>query len=324
MYAIKKEHIILAIAVCLIWTAVVVTMIFISKESDANTNNNNKKKKEILTILTKDNEIERPNKKLNAKFELVQMENGMTGILISDSYASQFHIQFTMKYGEYIDTVPGISHFGEHMVLQSCEKYNYLYPIFNILFGIKDIDLNAMTSGSIQSYYIYLPFNFLYDKAMSILTESFRYPFYSPDLIIKEIQAVNHEFYLRMYPSIVGDIIRHLSSDKTSFHGMGCGNNQTLKPSESVSLSQKLKGYHMLIKSPDKIFFTLYSNKTLNEEEEIAKNYLNYKMHIFPDSEIDINDKKKLEENIKKIESIEIFDDNLYKHGIYYILIRTL
>ena len=100
MYAIKKEHIIITIAVCLIWTAVVVTMIFISKESDDNSNIN--KKKEVLTILKKDNDIERPNKKLNAEFELVKMENGMTGILISDSYASQFHIQFTMKYGEYI------------------------------------------------------------------------------------------------------------------------------------------------------------------------------------------------------------------------------
>ena len=99
---------------------------------------------------------------------------------------------------------------------------------------------------------------------------------------------------------------------------MSCGNNQTLKPSESELLSKKLKGYHNIIKSPDKIFFTLYSNKTLNEEEEIAKKYLNYEMHIFPDNEIDIEDKRKLKENIENIEKIEIFDDNLYKHGIYY------
>ena len=42
-----------------------------------------------------------------------------------------------------------------------------------------------------------------------------------------------------------------------------------MKPSENESLSKKLKGYHMVIKHPDKIFFTLYSNKTMNESEEI-------------------------------------------------------
>ena len=42
----------------------------------------------------------------------------------------------------------------------------------------------------------------------------------------------------------------------------------------------------MVIKNPNRIFFTLYSNKTMNESKEIAKKYLNYKMHVFPDNEI--------------------------------------
>ena len=34
------------------------------------------------------------------------------------------------------------------------------------------------------------------------------------------------------------EIIRQLSSNKTSYNGMSCGNNQTLKPSESELLSK--------------------------------------------------------------------------------------
>ena len=41
-------------------------------------------------------------------------------------------------------------------------------------------------------------------------------------------------------------------------------------------------------------------------------------MHKFSDDEIDIEDKKNLEENIKKLENIEIFDENLYKHGFFF------
>ena len=55
----------------------------------------------------------------------------------------------------------------------------------------------------------------------------------------------------------------------------------------------------MFIKNPNNLFFILYSNKSLNESEELAKKYMNYEMHQFSEDEIDIEDKKRLEENIK-------------------------
>ena len=74
----------------------------------------------------------------------------------------------------------------------------------------------------------------------------------------------------------------------------------------------------MVVKNPNNLFFILYSNKTLNESEELSKKYFNYTMHNFSDDEIDVEDKNKLEENIKNLESVEIFDENIYKHGFYY------
>jgi secreted Zn-dependent insulinase-like peptidase len=338
-----KKHAITIIAISLVVVAVVVTVVVVvvtrknnkknegskidgggskTDEGESKTDeggSDDDKKEIILTVLKNDSQLKKPNVKLNAEFEYVKMGNNMTGLIISDPYASTFHIQFSMKYGGYIDTVSGISHFGEHMVLQNCEKYNYLYPILNGFSNLKNSQVNAVTSGTYQMYYITLPFNLYYEKAMDILTESFRHPLYSPEIVKNEIQAVNHEFYDSFTSGdIEEDIIRQLSNDQTPFNGMLCGNNQTLIPSESEKLSKKLKGYHMVIKNPNRIFFTLYSNKTMNESEEIAKKYLNYKMHIFPDNEIDIEDKKKLEQNLLDIESIEIFDDKLYKHGFCY------
>ena len=64
-----------------------------------------------IAILLKDSELKKPNNKINAEFELVKMGNGLAGMLISDPYADKSHIQFNMKYGSYIDTDGGISHF---------------------------------------------------------------------------------------------------------------------------------------------------------------------------------------------------------------------
>ena len=238
-----KKHIITIVAVSLILVAVIVTVVVVlttqgdddeKKDSGGGKDDGGK---ETLNILIKDDEFQKPNVKLNAEFELVKMGNGMTGMIISDPYASQFHIQFTMKYGSYIDTIPGISHFGEHMTLQSSEKYNYLYPVLTEFADIRGSSVDAATGGTLQTYFIILPFNFLYEEAMDMLKESFRYPLYSPELIKNEIQAVNHEFYFRINSAKGGDLIRQLSSNKTSFNGMSCGNNQTLKPSESELLS---------------------------------------------------------------------------------------
>ena len=312
---IKKNIItIIIVSLVVIVFAVVITVVDLTTKSGEE--EEGIEKKGSLTILQKDHQFQKSNIKMNAEFELVKMENGMTGMLISDPYASQFHIIFVIKYGTAIDTVSGLSHFGEHMVLQNCQKYNFLYPYFKFL-GIKDSSVGAQTYANFQNYFIFLPFNMLYKNAMDVLTELFRYPLYSPEIVKNEIQAVNHEFYTGLDKNIESDIIIQLSNQEPIHNEILCGNSQTLKPEESEFLSRKLKGYHMRIKSPDKIFFTLYSNMTIKEEEELAKKYLNYKMHVFPDDEIDVQDLKKLEDNIYDIENKEIYDDNLYKHGIY-------
>ena len=286
-----KKHIITIVAISLIVVGIVVTVVLVvvinnkKKEDEGSKTDEDDGDKEeiILTILKNNSQLIRPNVKLNAEFEYVKMGNNMTGLIICDSFASSFHIQFMMNYGAYIDTISGISHLFEHMVFQSSKNYNSLYPIHNFVYSLKKSHLNAKTMGTSQMYYITLPFNLFYEKAMDRLADAFSYPLFSPDLIINEIQAINNEFYERMTSELVEeDIIRQLSNNQTSFNGMLCGNNETLIPSESEKLSKILKGYHMLIKNPNNIFFVLYSNKTIKESEEIAKEYLNYKMHIFP------------------------------------------
>ena len=164
-----KKHIITIVAASLLVIAVVVTVVVVvvtknskKKEEDDKGKGGGDPQPEpqpepvpgILTVIKNNSELEKPNIKLNAEMELVKMGNNMTGLIISDPFSSKFHIQFTMKYGDYIDTIPGISNLGKHMILQSSEKYNYLYPFYNSFSPIKDSIVDSETGGTYQSYYI--------------------------------------------------------------------------------------------------------------------------------------------------------------------------
>ena len=291
----------------------VVLILFLSKNKDDDD-------EKSFKILKNDKDFIKPNIRNNAEFKLIKIKNGMTGLLIHDPYGIFSHINFNIPYGSFIDTVDGLSHLGEHLIFGGSEKYPNIYTLLNL--NYKGIETNAATGGLYQMYYTTILYNYKFEKILDILTDSFRYPLYKEDIIKKEIQPVNSEFYrgINSFWKIVQSILMQLSSEKSPFHrNITCGNNETLKPDESNILSKKLKGYHMAIKNPKNIFFALYSNKTMNDLEKYVEKYLNYKMHNFPDNEIDIEDKIKLEENIKNLNDLDIFDEKLYEHGIIYL-----
>ena len=304
--------------ICLnIFTIIALTFIIVKlfiKEK-----NDNKDNEDVIKVLKYDKDFLKPNITFNATFELVKVKNGMTGLLINDPYSFFSHAQLEVKHGSLIETIGGLAHFCEHMIFGGSEKYDY-YSLFRKLRGINNVDLDGFTDSTITSYEITTGFNYNYDLAIDILTDAFWSPSYDENIIKKEIQPVNSEFNLRIneFSFISQGIIRQLSNSKTSFNGFTIGNNETLRPNESIALSKKLKGFHMVVNRPENIFFVIYSNMSINVSEKYVKKYFNYKIHEFPENEIDVEDKKKLEKNIKDIENIEIFDENLYQHGFYY------
>ena len=295
----------------------IIIKLFIKEKNDNEHNEDNEDA--IIKVLKYDKDFLKPNITFNATFELVKVQNGMIGLLINDPYSFFSHVQLVVKHGYLMDTVGGLAHLGEHMIFGGSEKYDY-YSVFSKLYGIKNVNLDAFTDKTIMSYYISTGFNYNYDLAIDLLTDAFKYPSYDENIIKKEIQPLNSEFYTKNNNNIkiINNIIRQLSNNKTSFNGFSGGNNDTLRPNESSSLSKKLKGFHMVVNRPENIFFVLYSNMSINVTEEYVKKYFNYKIHEFSDIEIDVEDKKKLEKNIKDIENIEIFNENLYQHGFYY------
>ena len=282
--------------------------------------NNHAKNINNIKVLKYDKDFIKPKIKLNAEFELVKVKNNMKGFLISDSFSSFTSVCFFVSNGSFSDTIGGLAHLNEHMVIAGGSKNYKYYTMLSKIFFLNGVEANAVTLDSTTLYYIVSKNNFKIEKAIDILIDCLTHPLYDEKIIEKEIQPINSEFYLKKSDKdqILLNIIKQLSSNETSFNGFSNGNNQTLKPNESAKLSKILKGYHNLIYKPENINFILYSNKSIIELEEYVGKYFNFKMHEFPENEIDIENNKKLMENIKNLKEKEIFDNNLYQHGIIY------
>ena len=300
-------YIVLAI-IAVVVVLVVVLIVVLRKDDSEETSSNSPYK-----VLLKDSDFIKPKIKFDAEFQLVKTKTDMLGLLIDDEYLEYSLVYLYMPNGSYTETVPGLAHFGEHMVSGGSKKYPNIVPVYNpIIGGVDGGEDNAATGGTERFYYMKVPYNFLFENVIDLLTDSFKYPFYDKDVVKKEIQAVNAEFYLHKTESslILEAILQQLSSTKTSFNGMATGNNETLNPNDSDNLAKKLRGYHSLIKKPNNIFFSLASNETMETLEKYTEKYFTYKMHEFKDDEIDKEDRNQLIENEKNIVKFDIFDEN--------------
>ena len=316
------KTIVVAFVIVVAVTAAIVLAVVLTKNEDSNETKENKEPVVLpFQILKNDSDLIKPNIKFNCEFQLVKTKNGMVGLLLNYPYSDYSEVYLNMPNGSYTETVPGIAHFGEHMVLGGCEKYPNMVPVYNpIIGGLYKANMNAATFGQEQYYYMKVPYTYLFEQTIDLMVELFRYPFYDKNTVKKEIQAVNSEFYLKINSrnNKLMFLLQHLSSTKTSFNGMFMGNNETLNPEKSEELAKKLRGYHSLIKRPENIFFTLLSNETMHMLENYTEKYFTYKMHEYNDNEIDLDDQKKLIENAENIKKFDIFDENLYNHGFFF------
>ena len=195
-----SKHWVTILVLSLIVVAIIVTIVLVVvlPKDDSEENNDEKKIPLPVEILKNDSDFIKPQIKLSAEFKLVHTKNGMTGLLINDPYTTYSHVNLNIPNGSYTETVPGLAHFGEHMVSGGSENYPNLVPVYNpVIGGVYRSADNAYTSGELQGYYMTVPYNFLFKESIDLLIDWFRYPFYNAEVVKKEIQAVNSEFYLR-------------------------------------------------------------------------------------------------------------------------------
>ena len=273
-----------------------------------------------ITILKKDSEFLKPNNILNMKFELIQLENGLKVFLINDNYTSYSSFYVETPHGYAIDTLYGLAHLSEHLSFAGNSNIKEAYKMWDIVYSLGNSVLYAFTHANKIHYFFSVPEDINFEESLTTMQNYFMNPYYNTEIIKEEIQSVSSESTQKNnYFEIIGNqIITDLANEKTSFHGYGMGNNQTMNISQAETIKKFLIGNAIRAYDPKNLIYVIYSNKSIEQMEQLSAKILGKAQRKFDKSEYDEDDVKQREKNNKDINSadIDIFGDKLYLHTI--------
>ena len=125
-------------------------------------------------------------------FKHIKLINNLEVLLVSDKDTQMASASLAVNVGSFLDTVPGIAHFLEHMLFMGSKKY----PNENEYDKkIKEYNgsTNAYTSDILTNYFFDCIPEGLF-KILDIFAQFFIEPLFANDAIHREINAVNSEY----------------------------------------------------------------------------------------------------------------------------------
>ncbi|KAI0795391.1 LuxS/MPP-like metallohydrolase [Abortiporus biennis] len=137
-------------------------------------------------------QIEKPDPD-DREYRIIRLQNGLLAALVHDAEADKSAACLTIAVGSLQDPddVPGLAHFGEHMLSKGSEPFpeeNDFLSFISSNGGIR----NAGTGGSYQDYWFSIKPSLL-KEALPRLAGFFSSPLFTPNLTAREIHAVDSE-----------------------------------------------------------------------------------------------------------------------------------
>lgn len=193
---------------------------------------------------------------INRDYKLVQLDNGITVLVISDPEDSFSSCSLSVATGSHNDpdNVLGLAHLCEHMIL-GAGSHAYPEPgLFSDELNRNGGEHNAFTTGEQTTFYFQLPQSDdfegtpIFERILSIFSASFKKPLFSMMAISKELYAIESEHQNNAVSEgkIFYHALRLLSNDKHPFSRFCTGNINTLKTipaAQKVNLRKTLIQY---------------------------------------------------------------------------------
>ena len=225
-------------------------------------------------------------------YRVIKLENNLTVLLIQDSNSRKSSAAMTAHVGQYRDPKDchGLSHFLEHMLFMGSEKYPGAGEFMEFV---------ARNGGKYNgsTYPTHTTFQFdcsnqAFKQGLDIFSHFFISPLLKDESVMKEINAVNSEFFANLnnndYRTITLDL---LLSEPGSINKMFlCGNLETLKKDDTVP---RMKEFYKKYYSAGLMSLVLATPLDLEEMEVLVDNlfsavvdkgiaYPNFKDEPFP------------------------------------------
>jgi insulysin len=222
------------------------------------------------------------------------LDNGIKIVLISDKNIITSSCSIAVNAGYQNDDYEGTAHFLEHLLFMGSEKFpsqNEYHSYVSVCGGMD----NAFTGDSITCYYLEIESHFM-KKGVEMLSWFFRKPILDMNLIKSEMEIINSEHDKNILSDawIMDDIMKKLIKP-SKYTKFGTGNCESLK---NITRDDILEYYNKNY-TTDNIYVCIIDSKSI---EEMINDYVLYFNEIA---------EKKSLENKKKIDELELIDQNL-------------
>lgn len=212
------------------------------------------------------------------KYRFIKLQNELLVFLISHSSASEASARMGVRVGYFKDpdSLPGLTHYLEHLLFINTEKYPELDG-FSKHVALHNGYTNAYTSDT-ETVYEFNSDPSSFEEALSMFSEFFKFPLFDETYTDKELMSVENEFNLRKnsryyrYYHVIFEI-----SDKRSLSSrFFIGNLETLRnipKSHGINVREEVIRHYKNEYSSNRMVLVLASNHTLDELEDLAGKY---------------------------------------------------
>ena len=237
-----------------------------------------------MNTLTDDSDIVKPLND-NKAYRVIELKNGLKALLISDSRAQKSGVSLTVNAGSYLDTVPGLAHFCEHMLFLGSKRFPTAGD-FDTLVDQHFGENNAFTEEEFTTYYFEIDSD-AFSEAFAMFSDMFDQPLLNMDLMEKEINAVNSENNKNLQQDNwrQRQVLRTLANEEHPYSRFTTGNFSTLHSVPSVDLNKQLRNYFEKYYFPQAMRVVVIHKDSLDKiESAVASNFASFSRRPFKDN----------------------------------------
>lgn len=217
-------------------------------------------------------DIIRKSEKDPRQYKAIQLDNGVTVLLVSDDRATKSLAALALPVGSLENPTDqlGLAHYLEHMVLMGSKRYPQPDNLAEFL-KKHGGSHNASTASYRTAFYLEVE-NDALQPAVDRLADAIAEPLLDPVNADRERHAVNAELTMArsrdgMRMAQVGAETLNPDHPSSRFSG---GNLETLRDKPGSKLHDALKAFYQRYYSANLMKAVIYSNKPLSEMEKIA------------------------------------------------------
>mmetsp|Transcript_8737 Transcript_8737/g.13052 ORF Transcript_8737/g.13052 Transcript_8737/m.13052 type:complete len:1078 (-) Transcript_8737:171-3404(-) len=203
-------------------------------------------------------------------FRLVQLENGLEVLLVSDMEADSSAAAMAIKCGSWCDPkeVPGLAHFLEHMLFLGTKKYPSENDFASYLneHGGQD---NAYTASTDTVFFFNIDAEHL-KGGLDRFAQFFISPLFNPSATDREINAIDseHKQYLQSDSRRLFELIKRLANQEHPFTQFATGDKSTLLRED---IREYLNKFYEKYYSANQMRLTIVGREPVDTLEQWAK-----------------------------------------------------